>query len=520
MIDLIDRLLLDHHHHHHHSTTPSLHPHPLIITITITIITIITIFTTTSIHKAIPTITMDPIIEEDEPLETPPISPTGPGPQTPPSKSTSNEVSSSTSSTNSNTSSDPINQRPQRLFDIYTFTPTQQIPRDVYRLTDQPPAVRWPPKKPVQCNYVLCFPEINEQYTPSNNQTRPNFLTKVDSTIGAEIDTEMPKLPPKKDVRPTGLLRSVSLKLTEPPKSSASSIAENESTRSASPVLETPRQPPIRKPTFRSNSIPVENTPRQRVSLIASGLKILPKWGGQTETLPKPYESHAKWEGRGIVTPEKLRMAHTAAEIRERYAKGMLQSQNISLEDKARYIGEAAAVAAGHNFFDIFDEPHIIGYKTDPSRYENLNLDPLKEVFGNEEVEMTILDSSTTAESCITPKVGPDESPHMIDLDPDEDVLWGWDYAIDKRDAAATGRTAPALPELDYQPPTHAHATPTPSHHSSTATSSSSFTVISASDTIIGRADVESYNTSQRSSSPSWTLWTLGSSDSISERFI
>ncbi|KAF3282040.1 hypothetical protein TWF970_001983 [Orbilia oligospora] len=466
---------------------------------------------------------MDPIIEEDEPLETPPLSPTEPQPQTPPSKATSNEASSSDSSANSNASVDAIKERRQRLFDIYTFTPTQQIPRDVYRLTDQPPVVRWPPKEPVQCNYVLCSPEINEQYTTSINQIRPNFLTKAESKIGVELDTDFPRFLPKRDARPIGLLRSVSLKLTEPPKSSSSSTAENESTRSASPVLETSRQLSSRKPSFRSNPIPIENISQKRVSLIPAGLKILPKWGGQTETLPKPYESHAKWEGRGIVTPEKLRMAHTAAEIRERYAKGMLQDQNTSLRDKTKYIGEAAAVAVGHNFTDPSYQSHKIGHKTDPFRYRRLDLNPLKEVFGKEEVEMTLLDSSTTKESSLTQKVGLDEPRHMIDLDSDEDILWGWDYAIDKRDAAATGRTAPALPQLDYQPPTHAHATPTPSHHSSMrTTSSSSLTVISSSETVVGRADVDSIhnNYSQRSSSPSWTIWTLRSSDSISERFI
>ncbi|KAF3297434.1 hypothetical protein TWF132_007525 [Orbilia oligospora] len=526
-------------------TTPSIHLQPPIIIITVIniIITISTTILTTQIYQS--SHAMDPIIEEDEPLETLPLSPTEPQPQTPPSRSTSNEASSSNSSTNSNASLDAIKERRQRLFDIYTFTPTQQIPRDVYRLTDQPPVVRWPPKEPVQCNYVLCSPEINEQYTTSINQIRPNFLTRAEPKTGVELDPDFPRFLLKRDTRPIGLLRSVSLKLTEPPESSSSSTAENESTRSASPVLETSRQPSSRKPSFRSNPIPIENIPQKRVSLIPAGLKILPKWGGQTEALPKPYESRmcngcdryitltkiqcyniwldAKWEGRGIVAPEKLRMAHTAAEIRERYAKGMLQDQNTSLKDKTKYIGEAAAVAVGHNFTDPSYQSHKIGRKTDPFRYRNLDLNPLKEVFGKEEVEMTLLDSSTTKESSLTQKVGLDEPRHMIDLDSDEDILWGWDYAINKRDAAATGRTAPALPQLDYQPPTHAHATPTPSHHSSMrTTSSSSLTVISSSETVVGRADVDSIhnNHSQRSSSPSWTIWTLRSSDSISERFI
>ncbi|KAF3199098.1 hypothetical protein TWF106_004017 [Orbilia oligospora] len=544
-------------------TTPSLHLQTfIIIIIIITVINIIittstTIFTT-QIYQS--SHAMDPIIEEDEPLETPPLSPTEPQPQTPPSRSISNEASSSNSSTDSNASLDAIKERRQRLFDIYTFTPTQQIPRDVYRLTDQPPVVLWPPKEPVQCNYVLCSPEINEQYTTSINQIRPNFPTRAEPKPGVKLDPEFPRFLPKRDIRPTGPLRSVSLKLTEPPKSSSSSTAENESTRSASPVLETSRQPSSRKPSFRSNSIPIENIPQKRVSLIPAGLKVLPKWGGQTEALPKPYENRmcngcdryitltktqyvcndigcanrlcdrcyniwldAKWEGRGIVTPEKLRMAHTAAEIRERYVKGMLQDQNTSLRDKTKYIGEAAAVAVGHTFTDPSYQSHKIGHKTDPFRYRNLDLNPLKEVFGKEEVEMTLLDSSTTKESSLNPKVGLDEPHHMIDLDFDEDILWGWDYAINKRDAAATGRTAPALPQLDYQPPTHAHATPTPSHHSSMrTTSSSSLTVISSSETVVGRADVDSIhnNHSQRSSSPSWTIWTLGSSGSISERFI
>ncbi|KAK6339179.1 hypothetical protein TWF718_008602 [Orbilia javanica] len=516
---------------------------------------------------------MDPIIEEDEPIEITPSPQADLQLQIPPRFNPTSRQTSPASSTDSTASSSSLvviereeiqpilKETPKkRLFDRYTFTPSQQIPRDFYRFTeDKPSAVRWPPKEAAQCNYVLCFPEINEQYTASH-QTRPGFLTKAQSTSGLEVESELLKLTSKRDPnsKPPDPLRSVSLRTTDPPISSASSMTENESTRSASPVLETSRKPLSRKTVDRSKHVPIENSPGQRVSLIPSGLKVLPKWGGQTETpnsglILKPYETRmcngcdryitltktqyvcndigcknrlcdrcyniwldAKWEGREIVTPEKLRMAHTAAEIREKYAKGMLQNPNISLEEKAKYIGEGAAVAANHSFIDDYSlQEHNIGHKTDPSRYINLDLNSLKDVFGKEEVEMTLLDSAVTKESSITSKVGPERSrpasPHVESLSTnDSDSFWGWDYAINKRDAAATGRTAPALPQLDYQPPTH--ASPVALTPSLSTSSSSSLTIISMSETVIGRADIE---TSQRSSSPSWTIWTLESSDSL-----
>ncbi|KAK6502787.1 hypothetical protein TWF481_007834 [Arthrobotrys musiformis] len=494
---------------------------------------------------------MDPIIEEDESME-----PALFEPQTPFSNSSSRkEASSSASPADSDTSSSnhPIEEgthqeeavgggrRQRRVFDIYTFSPSQQIPRD--RLTDQPPATLWPPKGPVQCNYVLCSPELNEQYTASH-QCRPG-ITKAQSTIGVDVESEILKLTKKE--RPTGgPLRSFSLKIAELPPPPlippSSSTAENECSRLDIPVLETCKRPKI---PFRRRPLPVENNPQQRVSLIASGIKIPSKWG-QTEnasTPQKPYETRmctgcdryitltktqyvcndigcsnrlcdrcyniwldAKWEGRGIVTPERFRMAHTAAEIRQRYAKGMLRNANIPLEEKVRYIGEATAVAAGHSFVDEYNRIHRAGYKTDPSRYRKLNLTSLKQAFGKEEVEMHLLDSSMTKESCITAsdEVGPGE---FDDIESESSVnddlaLWGWDYATNKRDAAATGRTAPALPQVDYQPPTHV-APPSPS--------TSSLTIISAPEAVIGRAEVETL----RSSSPSWTIWSLDSSDSL-----
>ncbi|KAK6332646.1 hypothetical protein TWF730_004306 [Orbilia blumenaviensis] len=492
---------------------------------------------------------MDPIIEEDEPIETiqPTTRPTKPRPQTP-----VGEHSSRTESSNSPTDSDtslapapvPLSPRSQRrVFDAHAFTPSRDIPRE--KLTNQPRVILWPRPEPKQCNYVLCSPELDEQYM-AGHRDRPS-LKKAQSTTGVEVEAELLKLT-KRDSRPTGpLLRSVSLKVTDPPTlsssactASGSSNVENENPRPDSPVLG--RIPSIRKPMFRTTAMPVENIPQLRVSLVPSGLKITPTWnqGEAPRSLQKPYETRmcsgcdryitltktqyvcndigcnnrvcdrcyhiwleAKWEGR-IVTPERLRKAHTAAEFRERYAKGMLMNEYISLDDKIKYIGEGAAVAVGYGFADIYGQEHDIGYKPDPSRYKNFNLEPLRDFFGEEEVEMTQLESSETKKSCITTEVGPGEpaSAHVDHAGPSNgSSVWGWDYASGKRDAAAAGRTAPALPELEfeYQPPTFS-ASPSPS--------TSSLTIISPTETVVGREE------SQRSTSPSGTTWTAGSSGS------
>ncbi|RVD81520.1 uncharacterized protein DFL_009383 [Arthrobotrys flagrans] len=321
----------------------------------------------------------------------------------------------------------------ERLFDIHAFIPTKELPKDIYKSTNQSQSlpILWPPKEPSQCNYVPCSPELNEQYTTA----RPS-LFKSQSTASIELLSDVLTLSSKRDqnTSPTGFLRSVSLKLTDPPISSASSTTEKETTRSTSAILESSRLSSSRKAALRSKP-PISNTPHQRVSLIPSGLKLPPKCGngGQPSPLPKPYETRlcngcdryitltkiqyvcndigcsnrlcgrcyniwldAKWEGRGIVTPQKLRMAYTAAGIRERYLKRMLQNPNIPLTQKIKYIGEAAAVASGHSFINHTSQLHNIGHKTDPPRYKPLYLTPLKQIFGKEEVEITLLDSSIT----------------------------------------------------------------------------------------------------------------------------
>ncbi|KAK6513502.1 hypothetical protein TWF281_005126 [Arthrobotrys megalospora] len=483
---------------------------------------------------------MDPIIEEDEPIERAQIvlPKSRHRPRTPVSSSSSRKASAKSSTTGSETPSAPaeLSPKPQRrIFDAYAFTPSQQIPRD--KLTDQPPAVLWPPPKVEQCNYVSCQPELNEQYF-AGHQGRPG-LSKAQSTVGVDVEAELLKLIPKKESRTSGLLRSVSLKLTEPPSPTTSSTAEKEDSIPDSLSLGSSRRTSARRAMLRTKTLPIENHTDEKISLIAAGIKIPTNLGqmGLLKPIPKPYETRlcsgchryitltktqyvcndvgcnnrmcdrcyhmwldAKWEGRGIVTPEKLQKAHTAAEFRERYAKGMLQKEVIPRSEKLRYIGEASAGAAGHSFTDDYNNEHKTGRKTDPSRFTNFNLEPLKEFFGKEEVEMTLLKSSETKESCITAEVGPGPlaSAHVDNIESFNGAgVWGWDYASGKRDAAAAGRTVPALPQLDYQPPTFA-APPSPS--------TSSLTIISASETVIGRADT------QRSSSPPWTIWTLNSS--------
>ncbi|KAF3932050.1 hypothetical protein ABW20_dc0104831 [Dactylellina cionopaga] len=342
---------------------------------------------------------------------------------------------------------------------------------------------------------------------------RPN-LAKAQSTAGVDVEAELFRSTSKKEPK-TGLAKSFlglksaaveSITLNTTPNTEPENVKPE-----SQPVI---RKPSVRRPILRAKTLPIENNAYQRVSLLAAGIKLPLNWGkgGAPRPPPKPFQTRlcdgcyrnitltkiqyvcndlecmrrlcdrcyrmwldSKYRGH-VIDGERLQKAHTAAEFRERCAKGMLVNKSISSTNRVKYIGEASSYELGHPFVDKKKKiPHKVGNKTDPSRIQNFNLEPLKAFFGKEEVEMTLRESSETKYSNITADVGPERFQKLpwATVDP-FDAAWGWDYAAEKREAASAGRAEPALPKVEYQPPT---TTPLPTSPARTIVSNSSITV-------------------------------------------
>ncbi|EWC43721.1 hypothetical protein DRE_07473 [Drechslerella stenobrocha 248] len=432
---------------------------------------------------------MEPILEEDEPIEgqVRPQARPRPRQQRHPPHLHSVCVSPAAPIANLEPTAEttPVKTPKRRVFDPYAFTPSKLIPRDKY--TDQPSLRKWGSKAPPGCNYAACLPQEIEDYSASHQQ-RPN-LARSQSTTGVEVEAELSRSDSKKKSR-TGFPRSLfSFKsaATES-NSSGASNSESENTKVGSPG----RKLSIRRRLLRAKTLPVENHSPDRASLHALGLRPPSGWSEPDIPEippPKPFETRlcdgccrsitmapkqyacsdpgctkrlcdrcyrmsqdSKDQGCEIST-ETLQKAHTAAEFRERLTKGILSDRKIPLQDKKNHVGAAASYAAG---YPIVHEnvTYDIEAKTDPARVQHLDLTRLEDFFGKQEVWMTLRAASATE----GPNIIADEDGDFMlfeNLSTESiDACWGWSYAVEKRGAAETGRTAPALPSVDLQPPT------------------------------------------------------------------
>ncbi|KAK6530078.1 hypothetical protein TWF694_003450 [Orbilia ellipsospora] len=397
----------------------------------------------------------------------------------------------------------PLNTPIKRIFDAYAFTPSRLIPRDKY--TDKPSL--WPPPSIKPCDFVPTPPELYEQYSSGHPS-----LSRAQSTTSVKTESELKRSVSTKETK-SGIGKSL-LGL----KSAASESTTLTSESSSDLKLESQNVAPkssVRRPLYRAKTLPIENHSPQRVSLVASGIKLPLNWGrsGPSTPPPKPFHTRlcdgcnryltmtktqyicndtecqkricdrcynmwldSRYRGE-VVNPERLQKAHTAAEFRERCAKGMLLDKRISMEEKAKYVGEASRFEVGYPFVKPGRSLEV-GCRAELSRTKLFDLKSLKELFGKEGVEMTLRASSKTKESSITAKAGPGRFQrlpwaHVEPFDP----VWGWDYAIEKRRAAAAGRAEPALPRVDYQPPTFIPPPPSPAR---TIVSTSSITIESS----------------------------------------
>ncbi|KAF3927310.1 hypothetical protein ABW21_db0201467 [Orbilia brochopaga] len=383
----------------------------------------------------------------------------------------------------------PAKTPKRRTYDPDAFTPLKDIPRDKY--TDQEPLRQWKneyKKKKPQCDFVECSPQLVEEYSPIHPQ-RPS-LVKSQSTTGVNVEGELSRSNSKKESR-NGLSSVtkalLSLKLTAAePQTSHSEISGNENVKIDSQLSR--KNSAIRR-LFRAKTMPIENHAPERESLVSFAPP--PSARGP---LDAPQSSHTRsYESRvcdgcsKYITMVKkqyfcsdsgcgkrlcdrcynmiedagdrghaadmvtLQTAHTAAEFRERCAKGILSNKDVPKMFKDSYVGAAAAYEVGHAITHRNATYHT-GAKDDPDRAKYLCLARLEEFFGREEVEMTLRASSAIVESPVTADVSPMRF-QRLSVGSSEDA-WGWRFAREKREAAAAGRTAPALPAVEVQPPT------------------------------------------------------------------
>ncbi|KAF3928738.1 hypothetical protein AA313_de0208566 [Arthrobotrys entomopaga] len=393
----------------------------------------------------------------------------------------------------------PLKTPIKRIFDAYAFTPSRLIPRDKYTVK---PSL-WPPSPPKPCDFIPTPPELYEQYTSGHPS-----LTRSQSTASVKTEFEV-----KRSTSIGKSLLGINSTATESTVPGAAPSLESSDPKRVSQNVAP--KPSIRRPLYRAKTLPIENHPLQRVSLVASGIKLPLNWGkgASPATPPKPFHTRlcdgchryltmaktqyicndtecqkricgrcynmwldSKYRGE-VINPERLQKVHTAAEFRERCAKGMLLDRRISMEERAKYVGAASRYEAGYPFIKL-GRSHEAGSKAEPSRTRLFNLKPLKELFGKEEVKMTLRASADTKESSITAKAGPGRFQRLpwAHVEP-YDPVWGWDYAIEKRRAAAAGRAEPALPRVEYQPPTFIPPPPSPAR---TIVSTSSITIESS----------------------------------------
>ncbi|EPS44825.1 hypothetical protein H072_1167 [Dactylellina haptotyla CBS 200.50] len=405
----------------------------------------------------------------------------------PPNQASNNTSSLLTVPQDHNASLAPLKTPVKRIFDTYAFTPSKLIPRNQY--TDQPSKSLWPPQPPKKCDFVPCFPELNEQYT-AGQQDRPS-LTKAQTTLGIDIESGFSRSV-SQESRLTLATSFLSLKsiASDSTSESMNTEVENIKSNTGHPIL----KPSVRRQILRAKTLPIENHVTQRVSLVPSGIKLPSNWGKAVppNPPPKPYQTRfcdgchrnitltkaqyicndteckkrlchrcysmwldSKYKGH-IADSQSLHKAHTAAEFRERCTRRILQDPIIPLEDKGKYIGEASSYEVGHPIKGPEKGTnHSVGRKDDPARTKFLNLKPFADFFGKREVEMGLLAAPATKYSNFTADAGPERFLKLpwAKVEP-FDPVWGWDYALKKRGAAAAGRAEPALPQVDYQPPT------------------------------------------------------------------
>ncbi|KAK6332838.1 hypothetical protein TWF696_002860 [Orbilia brochopaga] len=431
---------------------------------------------------------MESIAEADEPVETirgrfqfPPSTPTA--------SSLASPAVDVLPTSNIDDIATPVKTPRRRTYDPDAFTPLKDIPRDKY--TDQEPLRSWKneynQKKP-KCNFVECFPLVLEDYN-AGHQQRPS-LARSQSTTGVDVEGELSRSNSLKESRSgssSGVKASFSHKLAAAERTHHADNSENENAKTGTQPI-TRKNSALRR-LFRAKTLPIENHAPEKVSLVSFGPPASAR--GPVEVsqsnLKKPFETRlcdgccryitmtkkqyvcsdlgckkrlcdrcyhimedAHDRGHSIDT-KTLQTAHTAAEFRERCVKGILSSKEVPAKFKRSFVGAASAYEVGHAITHQNATFHT-GAKDDPGRTRYLNLARLEEFFGREEVEMTLRPSSATVDSTITADTGPMRFQRLSAGSTDD--AWGWKFAAEKRKAAAAGRTAPALPAVELQPPT------------------------------------------------------------------